>query len=126
MRCAALSLFVLAILFDAERASLSAVEAERARLPQPIIAQLFDDPSAFSGRRISIYGLVVKSRRSGREFMLQDVSQRPLKVVGSGQLKAAVGDQLTVIGVFRVGRRSPYLAAESLIQTRVIGGGGCC
>ncbi len=100
--------------------------AERATmLPRPIIAELFAKPTAFAGRRIAIYGLVIESNPTGTEFLLQDVSQRPLKIVGGNRLKAAVGDQLTVIGTFRA-VRPPYVAAEILRATRVIGGGGCC
>jgi hypothetical protein len=92
----------------------------------PIIAQVVAEPEAFAGKLVSIYGLVIESQASGREFMLQDVSQQPLKVVGSEKLVAAVGDQLTVIGIFKWDGRSPYVAASMLIPTRVFGGGGCC
>ena len=94
--------------------------------PRPIIAELFAKPKAFAGRRIAIYGLVIESNPTGTEFLLQDVSQRPLKVIGGERLKAAAGDQLTVVGTFHANARSPYLAAKLLIPTRVIGGGGCC
>jgi len=93
---------------------------------RPIIAELFAKPKAFAGRRIAIYGLVIESNPTGTEFLLQDVSQRPLKVIGGERLKAAAGDQLTVVGTFHANARSPYLAAKLLIPTRVIGGGGCC
>lgn len=95
-------------------------------LSRPIIAELFAKPKAFAGRRIAIYGLVIESNPTGTEFLLQDVSQRPLKIVGGKRLKAGAGDQLTVIGTFHASARSPYVAAELLIPTRVIGGGGCC
>jgi hypothetical protein len=100
--------------------------AERAKtLPRPIIAELFAKPTAFAGRRIAIYGLVIESNPTGTEFLLQDVSQRPLKIVGGNRLKAAAGDQLTVIGIFHAAH-PPYVAVEILSPTRVIGEGGCC
>jgi hypothetical protein len=102
-----------------------AAEPDRKSLT-PIIAQVVAEPEAFAGKLVSIYGLVIESQASGREFMLQDVSQQPLKVVGSEKLMAAVGDQLTVIGIFKWDGRSPYVAASMLIPTRVFGGGGCC
>ena len=97
-----------------------------AKLPRPIIAELFAKPKDFAGRRIAIYGLVVESNPAGTEFLLQDVSQRPLKIVGGKKLKASAGDQLTVVGIFHLHVRSPYLVAKLLIPTVVIGGGGCC
>jgi hypothetical protein len=87
---------------------------------------LVAEPETFAGKAITVYGLVVESRASGREFMLQDVSQHPLKVVGSDKLVAAVGDQLTVVGIFRWDGQSPSITARLLIPTRVLGGGGCC
>lgn len=101
--------------------------AERVtKLPRPIIAELFAKPKAFAGRNIAVYGLVIESNSMGTEFLLQDVSQRPLKIIGSKRLKAATGDQLTVIGTFHRHPSSPFLVAKELIPTVVIGGGGCC
>ncbi len=97
-----------------------------AKLPRPIIAELFAKPMAFSGRRIAIYGLVIESNPTGTEFLLQDVSQRPLKIIGGRRLKATAGDQLTVVGIFHRHASSPFLVAKELIPTVVIGGGGCC
>jgi hypothetical protein len=54
------------------------------------------------------------------------VSQHPLRVVGSENLKAAVGDQLIVIGVLHTDAEGPYLSARKLIATQVVAGGGCC
>lgn len=96
------------------------------KLPRPIIAELFARPNDFAGRRIAIYGLVVESNPAGTEFLLQDVSQRPLKIVGGKKLKASAGDQLMVVGTFHPHVRSPYLVAKLLIPTVVVGGGGCC
>ena len=91
----------------------------------PIIAQLYHDPARYAGRRVVIYGLVVE-QVSPAIFMLQDVSQRPLKIVGNERLTAKVGDQLIVVGLFHSAPDGPYLSAMSLIKTQVTGGGGCC
>jgi hypothetical protein len=91
----------------------------------PIIAELFADPALYDGRQVTIYGLVIESV-SNSTFLLQDVSQRPLKILGSEGLKAAVGDQLIVVGSFHSGSDGPYLSATALIPTQVVAGGGCC
>jgi len=88
---------------------------------RPIIAQLFANPETFAGKKVEVYGLVIESDAKS-EFLLQDVSQRPLRVLGN----AAVGDQVTVIGTVQTGAMTIYLAAESLMATKVLGGGGCC
>ena len=99
----------------------NAQAAERvAKLSRPIIAELFAKPKAFAGRRIAIYGLVIESNPAGTEFLLQDVSQRPLKIIGGKRLKAAAGDQLTVIGTFNGHASLPFLVAKKLIPTIVI------
>ncbi len=87
---------------------------------KPIIAQLYAKPQDFIGRKIEIYGLVIES--SADSFLLQDVSQRPLKVRGS----AKAGDQLTVVGTLRSEANSIIVIAESLRATKVVAGGGCC
>jgi hypothetical protein len=99
----------------------SGLSPDRREVQKPIIAQLYADPSAFAGRTIEVYGLVIESN-SRNEFQLQDVSQRPLRVLGN----AAIGDQVTVIGIFHASSQSFYIAAERLIPTKVTGGGGCC
>jgi hypothetical protein len=91
----------------------------------PIIAQLYDDPGRYANRTVMIYGVVVEAEPRST-FMLQDVSQHPLRIVGSEKLKAAVGDQLIVIGVLHTDAEKPYLSAQELIATRVVAGGGCC
>jgi hypothetical protein len=93
---------------------------------KPIIAELYATPQDFAGRVVAVYGVVVESSPTGAEFLLQDVSQRPLKVIGSARLTATVGDQVTIIGRFNSDSRSPYLTALVLAPTRVLGGGGCC
>jgi hypothetical protein len=91
----------------------------------PIIAQLYNNPGQFADRSITIYGLVVE-KGPDSTFLLQDVSQRPLKIVGNDEFKVAVGDQLIVIGFFYASPDGPYLAANALIPTKVVAGGGCC
>lgn len=91
----------------------------------PIIAQLFSKPEAYAGRSVVVYGLVVESL-TGTVFMLQDVSQRPLKIVGGNNIKASVGDQVIVTGIFLTSPEGPYITARSLTATQVLAGGGCC
>jgi hypothetical protein len=123
MRIAALVLAMIPL------AAASMARAQIADSPQagdfPIIAQLYSDPARYSGRSVTIYGLVIESI-SDSVFMLQDVSQHPLKVIGNDKLKAAVGDQLIVLGLFHTGSEGPYISANSLIPTQVVAGGGCC
>jgi hypothetical protein len=88
---------------------------------RPIIAQLFANPEAFAGKKVEVYGLVIESDAK-TEFLLQDVSQRPLRVLGN----ASVGDQVTVLGTVQTGAMTIHLSAESLKSTKVLGGGGCC
>ena len=92
---------------------------------RPIIAQLLSDPTSYGGRQVIVYGLVIESI-SDAVFFLQDVSQRPLKVVAAPGKKIAVGDQLTVTGEFDAQAVPPVLHALELVPTRVLGGGGCC
>jgi hypothetical protein len=100
-------------------------QSDESRLT-PIIAELFAEPAAFAGKSITIYGLVIEANSSRTRFLLQDVSQRPLTIVGNERLKAEVGDQLTVIGTLRVRGKEIYVVARALVATRVLGGGGCC
>jgi hypothetical protein len=107
--------------------SASAQAAQRDQSePTPIIAELLARPSAFAGKSITIYGLVIEANRSQTRFMLQDVSQQPLAIVGNERLKAKVGDQLIVTGTVRVVGKEVHVIARSLVATRVLGGGGCC
>jgi hypothetical protein len=127
MRQAAVAVLIVVTLFAlAGDAAQSDGADVREHALRPIIAQLYAAPRDFSGRRVAIYGLVVESAPSGTEFMLQDVSQHPLKIVGQAGLTAAVGDQVMVVGIFHDDPRAPYLAAAALIPTRVLAGGGCC
>jgi hypothetical protein len=95
------------------------------RALRPIISHLFATPSAFAGRLVAVYGLVIEAP-SVDEFLLQDVSQRPLRIVVGAGRGAKPGEQLTVIGTVRTDARGPYIAASKVIPTRVTGGGGCC
>lgn len=96
-------------------------DGEPGPVARPIIAQLYAHPDKFIGLKVEVYGLVVQSEAKG-EFFLQDVSQRPLRVLGD----AAVGDQLTALGSLRADGQTIYLKADQLIPTKVTGGGGCC
>jgi hypothetical protein len=107
--------------------ALSAQSAQREQSGlTPIIAELFAQPSAFAGKSITIYGLVIEANRSHTRFMLQDVSQQPLAIVGNERLKAKVGDQLIVTGTVHVIGKEVFVIARALVATRVLGGGGCC
>jgi hypothetical protein len=123
VRAVALVGIVLAALVNSPATPM----AEPARaLPTPIIAELYAAPAAFADKSVRIYGLVIEANASGTEFLLQDVSQHPLRIVGGRKLKAKPGDQLIVIGRLRIVGAEPYLAAEAVLPTRVLGGGGCC
>ena len=98
---------------------------ERQPDEHPIIAQLYSDPGRYADRSITIYGLVVE-KGPNSTFLLQDVSQRPLKIVADDEFRTAVGDQLIVVGFFHAGPDGPYVAAKALIPTQVVAGGGCC
>jgi hypothetical protein len=104
---------------------LTGVSATRVEHDKPIIANVIADAQSFDGKHIVIYGLVIETSHGGKVFLLQDVSQIPLKIVGRDGLIARVGDQLLVQGVFHNGNE-PYVQAESLTPTKVLGGGGCC
>jgi len=104
---------------------LTGVSATQVEHDKPIIANVMADAQSFDGKHIVIYGLVIETSHGGKVFLLQDVSQIPLKIVGRDGLVVRVGDQLLVQGVFHNGRE-PYVQAESLTPTKVLGGGGCC
>ena len=103
----------------------TASEIARDDATRPIIAQMLSNPDAYANKPVTIYGLVIE-KESDSVFFLQDVSQRPLKVVGTRGVKAAVGDQITIRGVLSKNRDGLYFTARSLTPTRVLGGGGCC
>ena len=124
MKWRAVAVVVSAALLFALSGALAA-EPARAR-PTPIIAELYADPALFVGKSVTIYGLVIETSASRTEFFLQDVSQHPLRIVGNKRLTARIGDQLIVVGRLRIAGKVPYLAAETVTATRVLGGGGCC
>lgn len=100
--------------------------AVRAEVDKPIIANLYGDKARYHGRSVTIYGLVIQTAKQGREFMLQDVSQMPLRIIRIDGFAAFVGDQMLVQGVFFANDGDPYLKARKITHTQVLAGGGCC
>ena len=97
-----------------------------AETDKPIIALLVGDSEAYDGRSVVIYGLVIETVGMGKVFMLQDVSQMPLRIIRTDGLPTMVGDQILVHGVFMRNGGDPYLEASRITATTVLGGGGCC
>ena len=97
-----------------------------AEADKPIIALLVGDSEAYDGRSVVIYGLVIETVGMGKVFMLQDVSQMPLRIIRTDGLPTMVGDQILVHGVFMRNGGDPYLEASRITATTVLGGGGCC
>ena len=93
---------------------------------KPIVAQLMYDARGYDGAVVTIYGLVIEAQDGGRIFLLQDVSQVPLRVHGREGIRVKVGDQLLISGTFHANDGDPYLEARLLVPTKVLGGGGCC
>jgi hypothetical protein len=93
---------------------------------KPIIAQLMHDAGSYDGAAVTIYGLVIEARDGGRAFLLQDVSQMPLRVHGREGIRVKVGDQLLITGIFHANEGDPYLEGRLFVPTKVLGGGGCC
>lgn len=98
---------------------------DAANVARPIIAGILADPARYLGRRVEIYGLVVRTDAEGTRFHLQDVSQRPMLVLAPSGRSAAKGDQLIVRGVLRRVDGEIELLAERITPARVTGG-GCC
>ena len=90
----------------------------------PIVANLFGEPRRYAGKSVVIYGLVIEVSPKGY-FLLQDVSQHPIKIVLRGKVKPKTGDQVLVSGIFN-SSPFPYVRAKSVVHTKVLGGGGCC
>jgi hypothetical protein len=124
MRKAAAAAMAMTLLFGMVNAQ--SVRSADEEILTPIIAQLYAEPAVYAGRPISIYGLVIEAAAGGTVFMLQDVSQHPLRIVGNALMKAAPGDQLTIVGTLRRDAGGLYVAATLTIPTRIVGGGGCC
>ncbi len=97
-----------------------------AEADKPIISLLFGDAEAYDGRSVVVYGLVIETVGMGKVFMLQDVSQMPLRIIRADGLPTMVGDQMLVHGVFMRNGGDPYLEASKITATTVLGGGGCC
>lgn len=116
---------ILAIVAFLGAMQVESANADDDHLLRPIIAQLYAEPESFMGRSLAIYGLVIEASAGGTVFTLQDVSQRPLKVVGKAALTPAAGDQITIVGTLQSDADGPYLAANLIIPTRVLGGGYC-
>ena len=93
---------------------------------RPIIAELFWDVEGFRGRQVIVYGLVIESVDAGRVFMLQDVSQMPLRVEVTDGTTVWKGEQLLVEGLVVQSDGEPALRATRIVPTKVLGGGGCC
>lgn len=93
---------------------------------KPIIAHLLASPSTYKGRIITIYGLVIETEQAGGIFMLQDVSQMPLKIVRADGKGTALYDQVLAKGVFEIGPDGPRFNALNVEKAKVLGGGGCC
>lgn len=89
----------------------------------PLIAELVATPEAFSGKTVTVYGLVVGASEGGAVFMLQDVSQNPLRVVSGKGIRVTVGDQVLVRGVFRTEGGRPFISADFIEPVKVTGGG---
>jgi len=102
------------------------VAAAENKPDKPIVAQLIADAGGYNGRSVTIYGLVIKVTGAGQEFLLQDVSQMPLKIMRTDGMPTSVNDQVLVEGVFFANRGDPYLKARKITYTQVLGGGGCC
>ena len=93
---------------------------------RPIIAELFWDVEGFRGRQVVVYGLVIETADAGRVFMLQDVSQMPLRVEVTDGTTVWNGEQLLVEGLVVQSDGEPTLKATRIVPTKVLGGGGCC
>ena len=93
---------------------------------RPIIAELFWNAEGFHGRLVVVYGLVIETADAGRAFMLQDVSQMPLRVEITDGTTVWNGEQLLVEGLVVQSDGEPTLKATRIVPTKVLGGGGCC
>jgi len=97
-----------------------------AQADKPIISLLIADSEAYDGRSVVIYGLVIETVGTGRVFMLQDVSQMPLRIIRTDGLPTMVDDQILVQGVFMRNGGDQYLKASKITPANVLGVGGCC
>ena len=93
---------------------------------RPIIAELFSDVEGYHGQMVVVYGLVIAITDAGRAFILQDVSQMPLRVVVTDGATVRLGDQVLVEGVAALSDGEVFLKSTRIVPTKVLGGGGCC
>jgi len=91
-----------------------------------IVAQSVADPGTYVGARIEIYGLVIQSDLTARELLLEDVSQRPLRVDTHNLSPIGTGDQVEIQGVVQQDADGLVLIGESFKRVQVVAGGGCC
>lgn len=97
-----------------------------AAIERPIVAGVLAEPERYLGRRIELYGVVVRTESDGKRFYIQDVSQSPLLVQAPPGAQANLYGQYIVTGVLaRIGGELG-IAAERLTPARVTAGGGCC
>lgn len=113
------------LLFGIMPSFVASATSENVADPTPIVAELYGNPSAFDGRVITIYGLVTDSARSSGYFLLQDVSEHPIRIT-VGQPVPAKGDQIQVTGTVHVRRGNIWIEARKIIHVQVVHGGGCC
>jgi hypothetical protein len=97
-----------------------------AAIERPIVAGVLAEPDRYLGRRIELYGVVVKTESGGKRFYIQDVSQRPLLVQAPPGEQAKLYGQYIVTGVLGLFGGELGIAAERLAPARVTAGGGCC
>jgi hypothetical protein len=93
---------------------------------RPIVAELYANPDAFIGAHIIIYGLVIQSDIGTRSFMLQDVSQHPLRIDAHDLPPIAAGEQVQLEGILERSANNLVFHAEELKRVKVLAGGGCC
>jgi hypothetical protein len=92
----------------------------------PIVADLVANPDAYLGQPIIIYGLVIEADLAHHTFMLQDVSQHPLRVDAHELPPVLAGAQVQVDGKLERSQGKLVLFGESLKPVQVLAGGGCC
>ena len=107
-------------------AGCGAASADSPLPERPIIAELFSDGEKFYGQEVVVYGLVIATGDAGRVFLLQDVSQMPLRVVVPGGATDWLGEQVLVEGVVASSGGEVILKSTRIVPTKVLGGGGCC
>jgi len=123
LRGAVIRMVVLALACGWGLMQAGAVSKVRSR---PIVADLVADPDSYFGKPVIIYGQVIKSDFSAGFFMLEDVSQHPLRIDARDLPPVRVGDQLLVVGTLERTKAGLSLLGKHLRPVRVLAGGGCC